>query len=329
MSKYQSGITGYLSPLMPWLSNPLVTEICLTEPKQLWIEESQQFKQVKSIALDSDYLHYFSQIVARYNNKVLFSQQPLLSGELPDGSRIQLVIPPISKTIAFVIRKHTTLTSTLIDFERNNFFQSNNKPSLWKDELSNLYRTKCYYQFIQTAILARKNILIAGKTASGKTTFMNACLAAIPVHERILLLEDTQELKCSQPNQLRLLSNARLAIDMRQLLKACLRLRPDRILIGEIRGPEILDFLSACGTGHEGGIATIHAGSLPMVWMRLMQLYKQNNVPAMQDRDVLRELQLVVDVIVLMENTKEGRRLSNIYYKEVDYHHESPFSNIS
>ena len=167
----------------------------------------------------------------------------------------------------------------------------------------------------------KKNIVISGATSSGKTTFLNSCIGQIPSHERLITLEDTYEIDVSHQNLVRLKSlkksgNQTATVTMQDLVQASLRLRPDRIIMGEIRGREIFDFVSACSTGHSGALATIHANNPRVAFMRMAQLYKLNKVSGMSDADIHRELHEVIDIVVQLQKTNEGRRLVEVYYKE-------------
>ena len=169
--------------------------------------------------------------------------------------------------------------------------------------------------------MSKKNIIISGGTSSGKTTFLNACLQAIPHNERIISVEDTREIQMPHQNQINLKTmqsnSATALISIQDLIQCCLRLRPDRIIVGEIRGKEIVDFLTACNTGHAGSITTIHASNLQMAKLRMLQMYKLNNVPAMTDQDIMREIDSVVDIIIQLErHNVRGREISSIYFND-------------
>jgi type IV secretion system protein VirB11 len=165
----------------------------------------------------------------------------------------------------------------------------------------------------------KKTIVISGGTSSGKTTFLNACLRQISLDERLVILEDTREIDTPHPNQLQLLASKGeqgvAKVTMQDLVQASLRLRPDRIIVGEIRGREILDFLAAASTGHDGSMTSIHANNPEIAFMRMAQMYKLNNVPSMTDDDIYRELKAVIDVIVQLEKAAEGRQVQSIFYR--------------
>jgi type IV secretion system protein VirB11 len=188
-----------------------------------------------------------------------------------------------------------------------------------ESKLSYLYKTKNYAEFIKLAISLRKNIVISGGTSSGKTTYLNACIKYIPKDQRLILLEDTRELKISHDNYVSLLASkgeqSRANITMQDLVQCALRLRPDRIIMGEIRGKEIMDFVSACSTGHDGSLTSIHANSPTGAFMRMVQLYKLNCVPSMRDDEILSQLKSVIDIVIQLNKTPRGRCVGGVYFK--------------
>jgi type IV secretion system protein VirB11 len=243
------------------------------------------------------------------------------------------VIPPVSFYPTLSIRKASVKPLSLKDFGANGFYASllpfhlNDSQAVIEEqehELQHLYEQGLWDRFMHSAILAKKNIVISGGTSSGKTTYLNACLQAIDREERLILLEDTRELNVSHLNHVSLLvskgEQGRAKVDMQTLLQATLRLRPDRIIMGEIRGREIMDFVTACSTGHEGSITSIHANNPRIAMHRMVQMYKQNNVPSMRDEDIRRELHSVIDIILQVAKTSAGRAAIACYYKGAASH---------
>jgi type IV secretion system protein VirB11 len=268
-------------------------------------------------------------LIAGENHQGLDEKNPLLSGSLLDGLRVQLVLPPTSGFPTLSIRRKVVRNLSLKDYEHSNFYHDANPfdidethfkalPASEK-ELIKLYAQKNWGAFIQRAIELKKNIVISGGTSSGKTTFLNACLLHIPLTERIITLEDTREIDIPHPNQVNLLATkggqSLANVCMQDLVQCCLRLRPDRIIMGEIRGKEIMDFVAASATGHEGSLTSIHANNPRIAFMRMSQMYKLNNVPSMSDADILAELKEVVDIIIQIAKTKAGRQVQSVYYK--------------
>ncbi len=319
---------GLLAPLAPWLKDENVSEILMNKPGEVYIEKSGQFKRYSVPELNERAVTMLFQLIANENQQQLNASSPLLSASLADGSRVQLVLPPTAKFHTLAIRRKVVQQLSLTAYEESRFYRyaksfaiQDNQQHLSEDEkqLHQLYQQQAWGPFVRLAIDLKKNIVISGGTSSGKTTYLNACLQHIPLHERLLLLEDAREITTPHPNQVSLLASkgqqGLANVTMQDLVQCCLRLRPDRIIIGEIRGKEILDFLGACSTGHAGSITSIHANNPRIALMRMTQLYKQNNVPAMSDDDIMHEINQVVDVIIQLEKTAQGRQVQSIYYK--------------
>ncbi|OGT30623.1 MAG: P-type DNA transfer ATPase VirB11 [Gammaproteobacteria bacterium RIFCSPHIGHO2_12_FULL_35_23] len=322
------GSIGLLSPISHWLSDPLVSEILINEPQWVWIEKNNQLQEYSVPIFTPTHLQRLFQLIANENEQYLSEEKPLLSGNLQDGNRVQLCLPPTAKYHTLSIRKNICKNFTLSDYEQTNFYQSvklaeiNNLLDNLSDceqELFNLYKNKQWSAFLKKAIALKKTLVISGGTSSGKTTFLNACLQEIDLNERLIILEDTRELIPPHKNKIQFLASkgqqGKANITMQDLVQCSLRLRPDRIIMGEIRGAEIMDFISACSTGHEGSITSIHANNPRVAFLRMIQMYKLNNVPAMSDQDILRELQQAIDIIVQLAKTTEGKKMVSIYYK--------------
>jgi flagellar protein FlaI len=188
----------------------------------------------------------FLQKAMNYNNKILNGANPILDGALPDGSRINIVVPPASLSVSITVRKFRHTTLSVLDLIRDRALPSDVAAFLW------------------TCISNRanpKNLLFVGGTASGKTTLLNAFSMFIREEERVVVIEDTPELQLKQPNIVRLVSNPEKGIDMDALLKNSLRMRPDRIIVGEVRGSEASTLFTAMNTGNDGCLGTLHANS--------------------------------------------------------------------
>lgn len=329
MSLYTPGSTGLLHPIHAFLEDPSVSEILVNKPGEIWVEKEGRLQPHQIEALNEPHLMRLFQLIANENKQRLSRETPLLSGSLQDGSRVQLCLPPTAKYPALSIRRKVVKHFLLEDYEKQNFYKEarvanisakdiNNLPE--SDQLLiNLYKKQQWSAFIRWAISCKKNIVISGGTSSGKTTFLNACLHHIDQTDRIIVLEDTREVEIPHPNQVQLLASkgdqGEAKVTMQDLVQCCLRLRPDRIIMGEIRGQEIMDFISACSTGHEGSLTSIHANNPRVAFMRMTQMYKLNNVPSMSDQDIMRELKEVIDIIIQIAKTPEGRKVQSIYYK--------------
>lgn len=316
---FAPGVTGLLSPLQDFLDDPNVSEILINRPQEAFIERKGKMLRFDLPVLTSQYLRRLFMLIANENKQTISETSPLLSGNLEDGSRVQLVIPQAAQYETLSIRKFTIQRLNFEDYARKGFFNDVKavgiEDSTTMDEseqsLQRLYQEQNWQAFLKQAILAKKNIVISGATSSGKTTFLNSCTEQIPLDESLITLEDTYEIKAPHQNIVRLkaLKSTQNGITMQDLVQASLRLRPDRIIMGEIRGREIFDFVSACSTGHSGALATIHANNPKVAFMRMAQLYKLNNVSGMSEADIYNVLHEVIDIVVQLQKTPKGRRL--------------------
>ena len=325
---FAPGVTGLLSPLQDFLDDEQVSEILINRPQEVFVERKGKMLRFDLPVLTSQYLRRLFMLIANENKQTLSETSPLLSGNLEDGSRVQLVIPQAAQYETLSIRKFTLQRLNFEDYARKGFFNEVKAVGLedyalideTEQSLQRLYQEQNWQAFLKQAILAKKNIVISGATSSGKTTFLNSCTEQIPLDERLITLENTYEIKAPHQNIVRLkaLKSTQNGITMQDLLQASLRLRPDRIIMGEIRGKEIFDFVSACSTGHSGALATIHANNPKVAFMRMAQLYKLNNVSGMSEADIYKALHEVIDIVVQLQKTPQGRRLTEVYYKHAN-----------
>lgn len=327
---FMPGSVGLLAPIQALLDDVETTEILINKAKEVFVERQGIMERIELPVLDAQHLRRLFTFIANENGRILSHDAPMLSGNLRDGSRVQLVMPPASKFYTLSIRRPGLRKQTLEDY-RHSAFYNKAQPfdihagnhayfSAEELELRELYQAGLWADFVALAVRLKKNIVISGETSSGKTTFLNACAAHIPLHERIITLEDTYEIDIPHQNHVALLAPKGLegrpsVLSMQDLVQCALRLRPDRLLMGETRGREILDLISACSTGHEGSITTIHASNPRVAFMRMTQMYKLNNVPSMRDEDIHRELHEVIDIIIQVTRANLGREVSYVYYK--------------
>ena len=250
-------------------------------------------------------------------------EHPLLAASLPDGSRVQIVLPPATRgEMAIAIRKHVVAGMSLADYERSGAFSATRvTQGLASKGLRGLTPSAPdnLASFLRTAVTERRNILIAGGTSTGKTTFLNALLREIPREERLILIEDTPELQLTHANAVGLLavrgSMGEAAVTAEDLLIASLRMRPDRIILGEMRGAEALTFLRAVNTGHPGSLSTIHADSPERAIDQLALLVMQSGT-AMKWEDVAQYVGNSLDIIVQLERKGGKREISSILLRD-------------
>lgn len=273
------------------LADPSIVEVMLNADGQLWIDVLGEGMQNTGEHLSATQAENLLRTIAAALDVVVNADHPLLEGVLPiDGSRFAGILPPVSASPVFAIRKRAGLIFTLDDYVRKDICN------------------EAQAELLRAAIDARDNILVVGSTGSGKTTLANALLHEINVRhaeERVIIIEDTVELQCSAPNYVALRTSD--GIDMPQLLRTTLRLRPDRIVVGEVRGPEALTLLKAWNTGHPGGIATVHANSAVAGLVRVEQLVAEANV-APQPQLIGESIDLLVSIV----RAPSGRRINEI-----------------
>jgi type IV secretion system protein VirB11 len=304
----------FLAPLAPLLSRPDTTDVYVNRPGEAWVESLDGAVECHFLPdLGEEWLWQLARQMARAANQGISRAEPLLSASLPDGTRVQVVAPPATRTgFAMAFRRQVTRDFSLHDLDRTAMFAETvlHERSDPDRELEVLHSSGDIVAFLSAAVKQRKTILVSGGTSTGKTTFVNALLREVPEGERLIAIEDSAELTLSQPNSVGLLTaRGRLgesSATADDLLQACMRLRPDRILLGELRGPEALTFLRAINTGHPGSMTTVHADSPERALDQLVSLALQSNTR--MDSDGLRhQVRTLVDVVIQLER-KAGRR---------------------
>lgn len=250
--------TALGTAIASFLEDPSVVEVMLNPDERLWIDRLSSGLIDTGESLSAADGERIVRLVAHYVGAEVHPGSPRISAELPDtGERFEGLLPPIVSAPAFSIRKHAIAVFGLDDYVANS--------------IMNLSQVKA----LRSAVSARKNILVAGGTSTGKTALTNALMAEVAKSsDRVVLIEDTRELQCSAPNLVALRTKDGV-VSLSDLVRSSLRLRPDRIPIGEVRGAEALDLLKAWGTGHPGGIGTIHARSALGALRRLEQLIQE------------------------------------------------------
>ena len=323
-----TALETYLAPLKKIFSEEGVNEISINRPKEVWVEKMGELRKEYIEEFSLNHLKSLSKLIAQSTEQKVSEENPLLSATLPSGYRIQIVYPPACEigTIILSIRKQSSLKWTLDDYDKMGAFDS----VTYKDEtdkrdieLIRYLKQDDTKTFLEKAILFKKNIIISGGTSTGKTTFTNAALRSIPKDERLITVEDAREVDLSaHENKVHLLASkggqGRSKVTTPELIEACLRLRPDRIIVGELRGAEAFSFLRAINTGHPGSISTLHADSphMALEQLKLMVMQAGLGMPPEQIEKYIRD---VVDVIIQLKREKGGRRyISQIYFKSLE-----------
>ncbi|MGE5607300.1 MAG: P-type conjugative transfer ATPase TrbB [Bacteroidota bacterium] len=297
--------TALGSEIARYLEDPLVVEVMLNPDGCLWIDklgEGRSYTGCKISAAEAERIIY---IVASSTGAVCNYENPMLSAEFPgSGNRFQGLLPPVVKAPTITIRKRALKVFSLEQYVTDGIMTERQK------------------DIVIGAIHEKKNILIVGGTGSGKTTFGNAVLNEIAkTQDRIIIIEDTRELQCTAPDTVFLRS--RKHVSMNDLLFATMRLRPDRIVVGEVRGPEALTLLKAWNTGHPGGCATVHANSARGGLIRLEQLI-QEAIPNPQ-RELIAE---AVNIVVFITRYQKNRLIQEVVAVEGFKHDEYIIKSI-
>lgn len=272
-----------------------ITEISINDARHVFVEREGKFIQL-NVPLSKADIKQFILDVAKFNNREIGVSNPILDGNLPDGSRINAILEPYAKgSPAISIRKYLKTI--------NNFHSSQGVFGLYGK----------WIEFLKAAVAAKLNIVVAGGTGAGKTTLLNLLLQEISPEERVITIEDTFELSFKLPNVVRLeaskkVDNKGKPVTMQALVKNTLRMRPDRIVIGEVRGGELFDLLQAMNTGHDGSMCTIHANSPVETLQRMETLFllAGHDVPTSVVR---RQMASAIDFIVQIQRTREGKRI--------------------
>ena len=303
-------LEAYLAPFREWLTRDTVTEILVNKPGEVWIEDAAQpgMQRVERADIDDKLIQRLAEQVARISHQGINREHPLLGATLPDGARIQFCGPPATrKHWALAIRRHRQLDLPLDAYDAG--------PLLTRDEHDMPDPVEQPIPFLRAAIKARKTILISGGTSTGKTTFLNAMLAEIPRDERVVLVEDTPELKFPGANGVGLVAVkgelGEAKVTANELLQSALRLRPDRIVLGELRGAESVSFLRAINTGHPGSFSTIHANSVRGALEQLSLMVMQTGI-GLTRSDTIAYASSVIDVIVQLDRAEGKRGISAI-----------------
>ena len=313
---------SYLEPLAPFLARADVTDIYVNRPGEVWIEAIGGMpERIEVPEMSSRSLGRLARQIAAMNAQGISREHPLLSGSLPDGSRVQIVLPPATRgEIALAIRRHVSAGLSLQDYhEAGAFAQTRSgREERFAEQVS--AEDADVMDMLRQAVLSRRNILVSGGTSTGKTTFLNALLREIPISERLIFIEDTAELQVMHENAVGLLA-ARGAlgeaeVSAEDLLIASLRMRPDRIILGEMRGKEALTFLRAVNTGHPGSMSTIHADSPERAIDQLALLILQAGANMKWD-DVVRYVTRSVDLIVQLKRER-GKRLVDQVWRPIE-----------
>lgn len=314
-----------------YLKDDRINEICFNGNGNIYLQDFQGNWEEKSLNITYEEILAFAVTLASFKEDVIKNQKPILSATLNNGERVQVIIPPVTKKgkISVTIRKPSKVRYSFSDYQKQGVF--NKIVHKVKNELSNtdkflleLYKNNNWYEFISESVKLGKNIIVSGSTNSGKTTFMKSLIDFIPKEERIITIEDTEEISFSEHTnyvQLFYPSEAKEGdlITSATLLKSVLRMTPNRIILAELRGGETFDYLQILNSGHGGSITSIHAGDVAKTFKRLHSLIIMNPQGQKLPFEVIEDsIYDVVDVVIHFENHHGKRVISDVYFKGAD-----------
>lgn len=311
-------LDAYLRPLAPWLDREDVTDILINDVGEIWVETvGGAMERHAAPELTETALWRLATQIAAAAHQGVNREHPLLAATLPGGARVQIVAPPATRgAMCIAIRKHVVSDLGLDDYAADGAFDPARSVSLGERseqdrELAQTLAVGDTVGFLRMAVRLRKNIIVSGGTSTGKTTFLNALVKEIPIRERLILIEDTPEIRLAHPNAVGLVAArgtlGEASVNVEDLLQASLRMRPDRIILGELRGAEAYSFLRAVNSGHPGSITTVHADS-PRAAVDQIALMIIQAGPNLGRAEIVDYVGGVVDVAVQLSRL-DGRRV--------------------
>ncbi|OZB62029.1 MAG: P-type DNA transfer ATPase VirB11 [Lysobacterales bacterium 13-68-4] len=313
---YQYEVLG----LREFMASPDVTEICINQPGEIYLERCGGWHRVEVPSLTFERARQFCTAVINESNtgQRITDVDPVVSLTFPTGQRAQFVIPPACEAgrVSITIRLPSKQLRTLDQYQTDGFFDEIVEVQQGIGEqdsaLLELRAARRYAEFFRQAVLDKKNIVVSGATGSGKTTFMKSLVNHIPADERLVTIEDARELFIAQPNVVHLLyskgGQSASNVTAKSCMEACLRMKPDRIILAELRGDESFYFIRNCASGHPGSITSCHAGSTEQTWDQLALMVKASTEGAGLEFDTIKRLlRMTIDIVVHIK-AHAGRR---------------------
>ncbi|MBA3667809.1 MAG: P-type DNA transfer ATPase VirB11 [Sphingomonas sp.] len=319
-------LDAFLAPLAAYLGRSDVTDLYINRPGELWLETAAGTERHEAPALDDSSLWRLARQIAASSDQGINREHPLLAATLPDGARIQICAPPATRGhIIVAVRKHSMPDLRLSDYENAGAFDRLGEAALKRratdDMLAILLGEGRTFEFLTAAVQARRTIVISGGTGTGKTTFLNALLKEAPDSERFVLIEDTPEIQLHHQNAVGLIAVrgklGEASVSPADLVEAALRLRPDRIIMGEVRGAEAISWLRAVGTGHPGSITTVHANS-PEGAIEQLALMSISAGTELGRAELVDYIKATVDVFVQLSQDDGTRLVTEIRFDGPD-----------
>jgi type IV secretion system protein VirB11 len=321
-----SALALTLRALRPFLGGD-VMELCINRPHEAFLETRTGWRREELPFADFDWCHRLAKLIANSTQQRIDSVSPLLSASLPTGERVQIVMPPATSAgcVAIAIRRPASEVWSIEELAGRGIFRraqpADRSLDATEQELLRLLAGADFEAFMRLAVRSRKNIVVSGPTGSGKTTWTKALIREIPSDERLVTIEDAQELVLDRhPNHVRLFyskdDQGAARVTPKQLLDSCLRMKPDRILLAELRAEEAFDYLRNVNSGHPGSITSVHATSAELAFEQLMLLVKQNpGGRELARRDIKSLLYLLVDIVIQFGVERHERFIKEIWFE--------------
>ncbi|KRA20937.1 MULTISPECIES: P-type DNA transfer ATPase VirB11 [unclassified Lysobacter] len=338
IAKVSSGFLEYQYEVLgihEYMSSPDVTEICINKPGELYLETREGWKFIEVPTLTFERARQFCTAVVNESNtgQRITDADPVVSLTFPTGQRAQFVIPPACDAgkVSITIRLPSKHNKTLQQYQDDGFFaqilESTHVLSEHDRELLELRASRNYSEFFKKAVQYKKNIVVAGATGSGKTTFMKSLVGHIPDVERLVTIEDARELFIQQPNVVHLLyskgGQSTSNVTAKSCMEACLRMKPDRIILAELRGDESFYFIRNCASGHPGSITSCHAGSTTQTWDQLALMVKASaEGSGLEFAVIKRLLMMTIDIVVHIKAHAGQRHITGIDFNPERAHSE-------
>jgi type IV secretion system protein VirB11 len=318
---YQYQVLG----VRDFMASPEVTEICINRPGELYLENRGGWQRVDVPTLTFERARQFCTSVVNESRtgQRITDMDPVVSLTFPTGQRAQFVMPPAVEAgkVSITIRIPSRHTKTLAQYKEDGFFdqilEDTQSLSGHDQELLDLRARRNYAEFFRKAVLYKKNVVVSGATGSGKTTFMKSLVQHIPDDERLVTIEDARELFIEQPNVVHLLyskgGQSASNVTAKSCMEACLRMKPDRIILAELRGDEAFYFIRNCASGHPGSITSCHSGSTEQTWDQLGLMVKASSEGAgLEFATIKRLLMMTIDIIVHVKAHAGSRHITGI-----------------
>jgi type IV secretion system protein VirB11 len=315
-----------LRALRPLLANSEVMELCINKPHEAFVETHAGWHREDLAFADFEWCTRLAKLIANSSQQRIDATSPLLSASLPSGERVQIVMPPATTQgcVAIAIRCPAEHVWSIEELASRGIFRrahlAGQTLDSTEEELLRLLELREFEAFMRLAVRSRKNIVVSGPTGSGKTTWTKALIREIPSDERLVTIEDAQELVLDQhPNHVRLFyskdDQGVARVTPKQLLESCLRMKPDRILLAELRAEEAFDYLRNVNSGHPGSITSVHATSAELAFEQLVLLVKQNpGGRELARSDIKSLLYLLIDVVIQFGVERHQRFIKEIWY---------------